>query len=163
MALFLSTYINKVDKKGRVSVPASFRSALAGQSFAGIVAFRSYKYPALDAFGADRMEQLSASVDELALFSEQQDDLAATLFADAHQIPFDTDGRVVLPEPLVRHAGITDRAAFVGRGPSFQIWEPEAFHKFQAGARQRVGSAGVTLKLRPTSGGAGGPTPGEKP
>jgi MraZ protein len=163
MALFLATYINKVDRKGRVSVPASFRTALADQSFGGIVTFRSYKYPALDAFGADRMERLSASIDDLALFSEQQDDLAATIFADAQQLPFDSDGRIVLPESLAAHAGIRDRAAFVGRGPSFQIWEPEAFQRFQAEARDRVRRAGVTLKLRPTAGGDSGPTQGDEP
>lgn len=160
MALFLATFINKVDRKGRVSVPASFRAALADQSFPGIVVYRSHKYPALDAFGADRMERLSASIDDnLALFSEQQDDLAATIFADARQLPFDSDGRIVLPEDFAAHAGITGNAAFVGRGPSFQIWEPRAFQNFQAEARERIRRAGVTLKLRPgpAAGGESGP------
>jgi len=153
MALFLSTFVNKVDKKGRVSVPASFRAALAGQSFAGIIAFRSYKFPALDAYGADRMERLSRSMDGLDLFSQEQDDLAATIFADAHQLPFDSDGRIVLPELLARHAEIADRAAFVGRGPMFQIWNPEAFLRFQEEARARAKSAGATLRLRPPASG----------
>jgi MraZ protein len=157
MALFLATFINKVDRKGRVSVPASFRAALADQSFPGIVVYRSHKYPALDAFGADRMERLSASIDNLALFSEQQDDLAATIFADARQLPFDSDGRIVLPEDFAAHAGIAGNAAFVGRGPSFQIWEPRAFQNFQTEARERIRRAGVTLKLRPTAGGESGP------
>ena len=58
VALFLSTFVNKIDRKGRVSVPAPFRAALAGQSFHGLVAFRSYKLPAVEAFGFDRMEQI---------------------------------------------------------------------------------------------------------
>jgi len=147
MALFLSTFINKVDKKGRVSVPAPFRAALSGQGFDGIVAFRSYKFPAIEACGYDRMEGLSASVDDLALFSEAQDDLAATIFADARQLPFDSDGRVILPGDLAAHAGITDRAAFVGRGPTFQIWEPKAFQAFQDEARARTRRQGATLRL----------------
>ncbi len=149
MALFLSTFVNKVDKKGRVSVPAPFRTALTGQSFGGIVVFRSYKFPAIEACGGDRMERLSSSVDDLALFSEQQDDLAATIFADARQLAFDSDGRVVLPEELASHANITDRAAFVGRGPTFQIWEPKAFEIYQEQARERVHRQGATLRLRP--------------
>ena len=162
MALFLSTFINKVDKKGRVSVPAPFRAVLSGQSFAGIVAFRSYKFPAVEACGADRMEQLSASIDELAMFSEEQDDLAATIFADVRQLPFDSDGRVVLPEELAVHGAITDRAAFIGRGPTFQIWEPEAFFRYQEQARARVHRQGATLKLRPQGrGGPGGPNDGD--
>jgi len=149
MALFLSTFVNKVDKKGRVSVPASFRAALAGQAFAGIVAFRSYKLNALEACGIDRMDRLSRSMDDLDLFSQQQDDLAANIFADAHQLPFDSDGRIVLPDQLAQHAKIDDRAAFVGRGAMFQIWNPEAFLRFQDEARARAKQAGATLRLRP--------------
>ena len=154
MALFLSTFVNKVDKKGRVSVPASFRAALAGQSFAGIVAFRSFKSPALDACGIDWMERLAQSLDNLALFSTEHDDLAASTLADSRQLPFDGDGRIVLPADLAQHAKISDRAAFVGRGPMFQIWNPEAFERFQDEARARVQKAGAALRLNPQGGGS---------
>ncbi len=157
MALFLSTYVNKVDKKGRVSVPASFRATLSGQAFAGIIAFRSPNFPALEACGADRMERLSRSLDDLAMFSQEQDDLAALIFAGSHQLPFDGDGRIVLPEALAQYARISDRAAFVGRGQMFQIWNPDAYAKFEEEAHQRVQSAGATLRLTPP--GRGGETP----
>jgi transcriptional regulator MraZ len=147
MALFLSTYVNKVDKKGRVSVPASFRATLSGQTFAGIVAFRSPNFPALEACGGDRMERLSRSLDDLPMFSREQDDLAALIFAGSFQLPFDGDGRIVLPEALASHAQITDRAAFIGRGPMFQIWNPDAYARFEDEARQRIQSSGATLRL----------------
>ena len=147
MALFLSTYTNKLDRKGRLSVPAPFRAALADQAFKGVVAFRSCKYPALDCFGMDRMESLGHSLDALDLFSDTQDDLAATIFADARPLAFDTEGRILLPEDLITHANLTEQAAFVGRGHTFQIWEPIAFAAWQAEARSRVRSAGLTLKL----------------
>ena len=155
VALFLSTFVNKIDRKGRVSVPAPFRAALAGQSFHGLVAFRSYKQPAVEAFGFDRMEQISRSVDGLDLFSDRQDDLTATIFADARQLAFDGEGRIMLPEDLLAHAGIAERAAFVGRGPTFQIWEPEAFAAHQETARARVIADGATLHLSPPAGGGG--------
>lgn len=147
MALFLSTYTNKLDRKGRLSVPAPFRAALADQAFKGVVAFRSCKYPALDCFGMDRMESLGHSLDALDLFSDTQDDLAATIFADARPLAFDTEGRIILPEDLITHANLTEQAAFVGRGHTFQIWEPTAFAAWQTEARSRVRSAGLTLKL----------------
>lgn len=149
MALFLSTFINKVDRKGRVSVPAPFRAQIVGQTFNGIVTFRSYRQPAIEACGIDRMTNLSESLDELDQFSEAQDDLAATIFADAHQLQFDSEGRVMLPSLLVEHANITDAAAFVGRGATFQIWEPEAFRAHQDTARTRTRDQGATLRLRP--------------
>lgn len=154
MALFLSTFVNRVDKKGRVSVPASFRAALAGQSFPGIVAFRSFKSPALEACGIDAIERLSQSLDSFPLFSAEHDDLVASTLADSRQLPFDGDGRIVLPADLARHAKITDRAAFVGRGPMFQIWNPEAFERFQEEARARVQKAGATVRLNPGGGGS---------
>lgn len=148
MTLFLSTFLNKLDKKGRVSVPASFRLVLSGQSFQGIVAFRSYKFPAIEGMGMERMQRLSDSVDQLDLFSETQEDLTATIFADAQMIAFDGDGRVVLPQALLDHANIKDTVAFVGRGATFQIWNPEAFEAHQVEARKRVHEKQSTLKLR---------------
>lgn len=139
--------MNKVDRKGRVSVPATFRASLAGQSFNGIIAFRSFKLPALEACGIDRMEEMSQRIDALDEFSEDRDALAA-LFADALQLAFDGEGRIVLPEPLCQHAGITENAAFVGLGRTFQIWEPERFEKHQQDMRERARRQGTTLPSR---------------
>jgi MraZ protein len=147
LALFLSTYVNKVDRKGRVSVPATFRAALAGQSFNGIIAFRSFKLPALEASGIDRMEEMGARIDALDEFSEDRDALSS-LFADAHQLAFDGEGRIVLPEALTQHAGIGETAAFVGLGRTFQVWEPERFEKHQQEMRERARRQGTTLPQR---------------
>lgn len=147
MALFLSTFENRLDKKGRVSVPSPFRAALSAQSFQGIVVFRSQVAAALDGCGMDRMEALAASLDGLDLFSQARDDLAATIFADARQLPFDSEGRVMLPEDMVAHLGVSERCAFVGRGPTFQIWEPSAFRSQREAARARLAEAGPVLRL----------------
>jgi MraZ protein len=147
VALFLSTFVNKVDKKGRVSVPATFRAALAGQSFNGIVAFRSFKSSAIEGSGIDRIEEMSARLDALDQFSEDYDSLAS-IFADAQQLPFDGEGRIVLPEDLAQHAGISESAAFVGLGRTFQIWEPEAHRQHQTEMRDRAKRQGMTLPAR---------------
>jgi MraZ protein len=148
MTLFLSTFVNKLDKKGRVSVPASFRLALTGQSFQGIIAFRSFKLPAIEGMGMDRMQRLSASVDQLDLFSDAQDDLTASIFSDSQMLAFDGDGRVVLNQALINHAKIQDNVAFVGRGATFQIWNPHDFEVHQQEARQRILTNRETLKLK---------------
>ncbi|MBX6321627.1 MAG: division/cell wall cluster transcriptional repressor MraZ [Rhodospirillaceae bacterium] len=153
MALFIGTFVNKLDRKGRVSVPAPFRAALAGQSFQGVIAFPSFKHPALQCCGMDRMEQLSNGLNQLALFSDEQDDLATTIFAESRQLPFDPEeGRIVLPTSLIEHAGLGEAAAFVGLGPIFEIWDPEAYERRRAAARQRARDMGLTLKL-PREGG----------
>jgi MraZ protein len=158
VALFLSTFVNKVDRKGRVSVPASFRGALADQSFNGIVAFRSFKNAAIEGSGMDRLDEMSARLDELDQFSEDYESLS-WIFADSQQIPFDSEGRIILPPFMVEHAGITEAAAFVGLGRTFQIWEPEAYTQHQAEMRERAKRQGITLPgRRPAATNPGAPT-----
>lgn len=145
MALFLSTFINRIDKKGRVSVPASFRTVLSEASGQGFAAFPSYRLSALEACGLDRMRQLVQGVDGLAIFSQEHTDFASILFADAEVLQCDTEGRVMLPARLLKHACINDHVAFVGCGSTFQIWDPEAFSAHQAAARARLQSQNMSL------------------
>lgn len=153
MALFLSTYVNKVDRKGRVSVPAPFRHALEGQTFHGVVAFPSYRDNALVACGMDFMERLVDSMEDIDLFSDDQDSLSRSLFAESHQLPFDIDGRIMLPSKLLNHANISDQAAFVGQGRTFEIWNPDAVTSEIEGAREKARSEKLSLRLRPRDGG----------
>lgn len=152
MSIFLSSFENKIDKKGRISVPASFRQALAAETFQGVVLFRSYKNATIEGCGFSRMERLSESLDDMDQFSQEQDDLAATLFAESHPLSFDSDGRISLPKTLMEHAAIEERAVFVGRGSTFQIWNPEDFARHQQEARVRAQQNGVTLRLKPLKG-----------
>jgi MraZ protein len=125
MALFLSTYVNKVDRKGRVSVPAPFRAVLAAQPFAGIVAYRSFLGPVIEASGIDRMTKFSEELESLDEDSERYQFIGAIL-ADTRQLQFDSEGRIMLPPDLAEFAGITEEAAFVGQGKFFHIREPSA-------------------------------------
>ena len=77
-------------------------------------------------------------------FSEEHENLGM-LFASSHSLPFDTEGRIILPESLAEHAHITDSAAFVGLGKSFQIWEPTRFAEHQAMLRERARRQGTRL------------------
>ena len=136
MALFLSTYKNKVDKKGRVSVPASFRSVLAGENFGGIIAYPSFVYDCIEASGINRIERLSESIDNLDPYSEERDAFATSILGGCVQLSFDGDGRVVLPENLIEVAGLKDQAVFVGKGQTFEIWSPEMFDEYSQKARE---------------------------
>ena len=145
MALFLSTYINRVDRKGRVSVPAAFRAALGVQAFQGVVVFRSPVHACLEGFDGAKMDDLAARLDRFDLFSAEQDDLATAIFGDAHPLSFDGDGRVTLSPDLIAHAGIDDQVAFVGLGRKFQLWEPSALSARQDAARSNARDKGLTL------------------
>jgi MraZ protein len=151
MALFIDTFVNRIDKKGRVSVPATFRAALlsvggAGQNFNGIVALPGFRYDALQCAGIDWMQKLVEKMGSVDLFSDAHDDLSITLFSEAKQLGFDGEGRIVLPESLIAHAKLGEEAAFVGRGEIFEIWQPAALEAHRAEARRRALEKGMTLK-----------------
>jgi MraZ protein len=145
MALFLSTYINRVDRKGRVSVPAAFRTALNAQAFQGIVVFRSPVHACLEGFDGAKMDDLATRLDQFDLFSAEQDDLATAIFGDATPMAFDGDGRVTLTPELIAHANIAEQVAFVGLGRKFQLWEPSALKARQVHARANARDKGLTL------------------
>jgi MraZ protein len=144
VALFLSTYVNKVDRKGRISVPASFRSVLPEHSFNGIIAYPLFKYDALECCGMGRMEAMARRLETLEQFSQEYDDLQ-TLFSDAERLTFDGEGRITLTDSLRDYAKITDTAAFVGVGATFQIWEPQAYEASKRVKRERLRHHPVSL------------------
>jgi len=148
--MFLSTYVNKVDRKGRVSVPATFRTTLSGQRFPGIVVFPSYKYPALEANSIDWMEELANRLDALDKFSDEHENLEM-LFASSRELPLDTEGRIALPPDLAEFAAISDSVAFVGVGRNFQLWEPERFAEHAANLRERARQQGTRIPSLPHS------------
>lgn len=127
MSLFLSSYENRLDTKGRISVPASFRSAVTSENFQGVVLYRSFTNNCIEGLSMSRMEKMATATDQMGVFDSELDDLSAMLFADARPLQFDVTGRIVIPEDLLAHAGIKDTALFIGRGNGFQIWNPAAF------------------------------------
>lgn len=147
MALFLSSYENRLDTKGRISVPASFRAAIAKEDFAGVILFRSFTNNCIEGVTMSRMEQMASATDKMGVFDSELDDLTAMLFADARPLAFDVTGRIVIPADMLKHAGITDSAVFVGRGNSFQIWNPGAFRAAQEKSLQNLRGTRPNLKI----------------
>lgn len=152
MALFLSTYVNKIDKKGRISVPAQFRAVLTNQNFSGIVAYPSFVHDCIEACGMDRLEKLSDSIDAMDPYSDERDAFAASILGDAMQLSFDADGRITLPEKLIDMAGLSEKTVFVGKGQTFEMWEPERFDAYQVKARELAKTHRGSLRLRKQEG-----------
>ena len=136
--MFLSSYENKIDKKGRVSVPAIFRSHLNSMGYNGFISYPSFNHSALEACSQDRIEKLSNIIDSLNPFEEKRDFFATSILSESENFQFDTEGRVSLSEKLLKHAMIKTNILFVGLGKTFQIWEPENFNKFKIVARKKA-------------------------
>lgn len=149
VAMFLSRFDNKVDKKGRVSVPAPWRAALASQSYQGIVVYPSLKYDAVEGCGLGRIALISESIDSYNPFSDEYDAFTDAILTKSHQLPFDGEGRVVLPEAILVHAAITDVATFAGRGETFQIWQPSAYDSFTKQMASKARDEAARLPLKP--------------
>jgi MraZ protein len=134
VALFTGTHVNKLDKKGRVSVPASFRAALTGLPFAGVHAYPSRAgVPAIECCGADWMERLRERIGSFEPEDAEGLKRAMAVFSNTHDLPFDPEGRITLPPKFIQHAGLDGQIAFVGIGHIFQIWEPSRFEQFSNG------------------------------
>lgn len=152
MALFLSTFEKQIDKKGRVSVPPSFRAVLAAQNYNGMIAYSSFVRPCIEVCGMERLEKLYAQMESLDPFSEEHDAFATAILGGSVQLPFDGEGRAVVPPALLEKAGITDTGVFVGKGATFEIWAPAAFEKHQAAARELALKKRLVLKADATGG-----------
>ena len=147
MALFLSTFTNKIDSKGRVSVPAQFRLSLANQDFSGIIVYESFINDCIEGCDIERIKRLSDSIDNLDPFSEERDAFATTILGSAIQLAMDSDGRVILPENLLKKTHIRDKALFVGKGPTFEIWQPQKFENYLVKARTNAKEKRNLLQL----------------
>ena len=145
MDRFVSTFTNKIDTKGRVSVPASFRAVLERDGYAGgIYCYPSLDAPALDCGGERLAKKIDGLLSGLPDYSDERDELSVALYGDVQVLSIDGDGRIVLPEGLRAHAGLDAAVTFVGLGDKFQMWEPQRFEKRREEARNKVQ---VTRKL----------------
>ena len=144
--MFLSTYENKLDKKGRVSVPASFRSYLSSLGYNGVICYPSFNNQSIEACSQDRIEKLSNTIDSLNPFEEKRDFFATSILSESISLQFDSEGRVSLSSKLLKHAKIKNSMVFVGQGKTFQIWEPSIFEKFKAQARKKSNLYRASLK-----------------
>ena len=144
--MFLSTYENKLDRKGRVSVPASFRSYLSNLGFNGVICYPSFNNQCIEAWPQDRIEKISNAIDSLNPFEEKKDYFATSILSESINLQFDSEGRISLTSKLLKHAKIKNSMLFVGQGKTFQIWEPTIFEKFRVTARRKSNIHRASLK-----------------
>ncbi|MDO8472842.1 MAG: division/cell wall cluster transcriptional repressor MraZ [Dehalococcoidia bacterium] len=130
MTMFVGQYPYKVDEKGRIPIPPSFRSDLTGGGFlspgaGGCIAV----------YTRAKFEEISLSMQTPGVSKENFRTFARTFFSSAAEIKLDAQGRVMLTPELRKYAGITDSAIVVGVNASAEIWSPEGW-KAQQNADQ---------------------------
>lgn len=128
-----------------MSVPAPFRAALRslrshdnGALEVSLILRPSHQHPCIEAWPETAFDTLTAELERFSEISEQHEDLATALFADAYPLESDKEGRIIVPEDLLAHANISGPVAFMGIGSRFQLWEPQAAIERRINARQRT-------------------------
>lgn len=150
---FLSTFVNRIDAKGRVSVPAKFREILEAQGSRVVFVRMSAVEPMLEAGGGEWMNTYTDMVEQHDPTSELHDDYAMTYLGDVIDLTMDAEGRIVLPDSYLRHASLEDAAAFIGMGGHFRIWEPKALDVRLMKARRSTAEHRGQLRARSNGGG----------
>jgi MraZ protein len=147
--LFLSTHINRIDGKGRVSFPASFRSALAARNSQGVVVFQAPADPAVEGVTVERMQQMGAALESFPPFAAEREAFELAIFGTSQSLQIDFEGRCSLPRALLEAVGIGNEVAFVGRGVTFQIWDPAVLADRKAKAVDALRSGATPFPTLP--------------
>lgn len=138
MNRFLSSAVNRIDAKGRVSVPAHFRSVVQQRGYSELYAIRQLDIPALDVGGLDLLDRYETRISQEDPFLQTADDMSFFVHGDGAFLKLDQDGRITVNDFIREHTGITAEVAFVGRGNFFQIWEPAKLAAYGAQVRARL-------------------------
>ena len=138
MERFVSHFTNRLDAKGRVSIPAPFRTVLARDGFEGLYVHPSLDAEALDCGGHALLREIDGLLGTLSPYSDERDMFSTALLGTSEVLKVDPEGRVILTESLKTYAGISAEVTFVGQGQKFQIWEPGRFRVHLEEARNRV-------------------------
>jgi MraZ protein len=147
--LFMGTHTNRIDGKGRVSVPASFRNTVELRSSKGLILFKSLVDPAIEGMTLERLNRMAAALESFPPFAPERAYFETAIFGGAQALAYDLEGRCSLPKPFLDQVGITTEVAFLGRGSTFQIWEPEALKRRQAESVAALKSGAVTFPTLP--------------
>ena len=150
MDLFLSTFENRIDKKGRLSVPAPFRAVLERRRDP-LYLFKSLTEPCLEGCGPERIGQIVDAIDSMDSLSDEVA-LLQTMLSSAQEMKLDAEGRIMLSADFIGFAALEDVALYAGIGRSFQIWLPDRYRSRESDARRKAKTSGMpSLRLGPRS------------
>ena len=134
--MFLSHFVKALDAKGRLSLPAPFRAALAKEE--GVFIHPALDQPALDCGGEPLIAAIRALLETMPPYSQEREDLSLAFYGAGERLKLDPEGRLTLSERLKEAIGLTREAVIVGQGEKFQIWAAEAFAERLEAARARA-------------------------
>ena len=127
-------------------MPAPFRSHLSNLGYNGVICYPSFNNNCIEAWPQDRIEKISNAIDSLNPFEEKKDYFATSILSESINLQFDSEGRILITNKLLKHAKIKNSILFVGQGKTFQIWEPNNYEKFKVTAKRKSNIHRSSLK-----------------
>ena len=115
---FLGTHTPRLDEKGRLFLPARFRGALAD----GLVVTTGQE-GCLYVFPTAEFRRVSTEMQPASTSSKQVRDFVRVFRASAHPDVPDKQGRVTVPVPLRRYAGLDKDCTVIGNGTRLEVWD----------------------------------------
>ena len=143
MSRFLSNATNKIDAKGRVSVPANFRTVLASLGIEELYCFQDFHYPAINIGGPDLLMRFERQLENLDPFSLEANRISLLVHGGGVFMRLDSEGRLSVTDFIRSHTGIAGEVTFTGRSDYFQVWRPEDFSAAQMAAREELRKRGL--------------------
>jgi MraZ protein len=145
---FRSEILIKLDKKGRVLLPAAFRDELPADDRGAFVLYHSPNAPGVvngnSRAGFDgmldrlRAEALGPKGSLKVALDDDAFDPAGYLSSTARTIPMEPDGRFSLPAEFAQVLEIDDGVMIVGKGEKFQLWNPKRWQARRDGDREKM-------------------------
>ena len=120
--MFLGRYHHNLDEKGRLTIPAKFRDALAEGAFLTQGFDRNLRLLTEADF-----EAMAAQINRLSMTDPAIRQLRRLIFATASEVQLDRIGRTLVPQFLREFAGLDNEAIIVGVGEAIEIWSPEVW------------------------------------
>lgn len=121
---FRGNYSHAIDTKGRIIIPVKFREAL-GESIVVTKGFDGCLY----AFPQEEWEAFEDKLRALPLNNQDARQLSHFFIGSACEAEPDKQGRILLPQSLLAHAGIGKEAVVVGMGGRLEIWSAERWER----------------------------------
>ena len=135
---------HKVDSKGRVSIPASFRRVIeacdpgwqSGNSPELVIVYGDETRNYLECYTIEAIQEVDRKIDQLARGSLGRKTLERLFHGQSFPTSIDDTGRLVLPARLRQKINIEKEAYFIAAGDTFQIWNPETYEADQTKIEQ---------------------------
>ncbi len=129
MAGFKGSASYSVDSKGRVAIPAKMRNVMSPDAKGIFTLTRGFEQ-CIFLYPLDKWEAIEAEFDKLNKFESEARHFVRIVLRWAEEVGLDGQGRIRIPETLMKYAGITDKALIIGALDHIEIWNPEMFEAY---------------------------------